>query len=70
MKQSIVAALFLLLQGIGVGHVSANPYPSTYEAPAHSPYVLVSKPLTREREKVGSLDGYGLRIIVLPRSTR
>ena len=43
MKQSIVAALFLLLQGIGVGHVSANPYPSTYEAPAHSPYVLVSQ---------------------------
>ena len=28
MKQSIVVALFLLLQGAGIGHVSANPYPS------------------------------------------
>ena len=43
MKQSIVVALFLLLQGAGIGHVSANPYPSTYEASAHSPYVLVSQ---------------------------
>ena len=43
MKQSIVVAFFLLLQGAGIGHVSANPYPSTYEAPAHSPYVLVSQ---------------------------
>ena len=37
MKQSIAVALFLLLQGAGIGHVSANPYPSTYEASAHSP---------------------------------
>ena len=43
MKQSIVIALFLLLQGAGIGHVSANPYPSTYKASAHSPYVLVSQ---------------------------
>ena len=43
MKQSIVVALFLLLQGAGIGHVSANPYPSTYKASAHSPYVLVSQ---------------------------
>ena len=43
MKQSIVIALFLLLQGAGIGHVSANPYPSTYEASSHSPYVLVSQ---------------------------
>ena len=52
MKQSIVAALFLLLKALGIGHVSANPYPSTYEAPAHSPYVLVSQAIDAERRRL------------------